>query len=303
MSLLRTGFADQFFATQLPLLDEVVMEKYKSYADMIPIIFNQESSDTWGWQKSEVSGFGLVPESSENTDVTYDDVYQGNSKTKTHSLFKMAFRTSKEMVDDGKFDVPQKAAQALGRSMFNTRQILAASVFNNAFDPTYTGYDGLELCSLLHPAIGGGFVPNELATPADLSNTSLEELLWVLEDTTDDRGLLLNIQPKYLLVPNELKRSAAVILLSEQKSATSNNDINPFQLDSLEYVGWNYLTDPDAWFILGDKGDHSLLWSEREPVNVTTDYDFDADASKTKIRNRCSVDWYGFRGVVGSPGA
>ena len=61
--------------------------------------------------------------------------------------------------------------------MSNTKQVKAASVLNNAFDSGFTFGDGKELCATDHPTSGGGNFSNELATSADLNETSLEQSL------------------------------------------------------------------------------------------------------------------------------
>lgn len=303
MALLRNQFSDLFFATALPVLEDTIMEKYKSKPDLIPMIFNTESSDKWGEQDTTISGLGLAVAKGENAPVTYDDVLQGFDKTYIHATYALAIRVSKEMIDDDKWGIIKKATSALGRSMFNTRQIIAAAHFNNAFNAGFPGPDGLELCSLLHPLIGGGTEQNELTAAADLSVTSLRAAINDIEDTVDDRGLLINISPKYLLVPNELKWDCEELLKSSLRPDNANNPINAFQMQNLDYLVWNYLTDPDAWFLMSEKTEHSMKWYDRESVNTASDYDFDARASKTMIASRFSSGWSEWRGIYGSPGA
>ena len=77
--------------------------------------------------------------------------------------------------------------------MANTKQVKAANVLNNAFDPNFTGGDGVELCSAVHPIVAGTFA-NELGTAADLNETSLEQSLIDIAAFTDERGLLISTQ-------------------------------------------------------------------------------------------------------------
>jgi len=303
MSILRSGFSDLFFQTALPVLNNVVMEKYRSKPDALPMIFNIDTSDKWGEQSTSITGFGLVPQAGENADVEFDDVLQGYDKTYTHNLYKLAFRISKETIDDEKWGLIRKASQALGRSMFNTRQIQGASVFNNGFNAGFAGPDGVALFSTSHPLVGGGTASNTLSVAADLDVTSLRQAIQQFEETVDDRGLLLNIMPRYLLIPNELQWDAEELLKSMLRPDTAENAINAFQMKNLEYMIFHYLTDDDSWFILSELDEHSLRWWEREEVNTSSDYNWMADASLTKIRNRFSFGWDDWRGTLGVQGA
>ena len=304
MTLNRQSFTDLFFTTALPNLEDVAMEQFESKPDMIPMVFNMETSDKWGEQDTGVSGLGLVPTKAENANVSYDDVYQTYDKTYTHLTYALAVRYSKEMLDDEKWGLINKLTKALGRSMFNTRQIQAASIFNNAFTAgAFAGSDGAALCSTTHPLIAGGTASNNLSPSADLSVTSLREMCNQMEDVVDDRGLLVNIDPRYLLIPNELIWDAEELLKSALRPDNSSNAINAFQVKKVDYMVWNYLTDPDAFWLLSDKDEHALKFIDREAVNTSSDVDWDADAGKVKIRGRFSYGFSDWRGVQGSQGA
>jgi len=301
MANLRTGFSDLFFSEALPLLEDVIINQYADHPDLIPYIFNIKKSTRWGEQDTAITGFGAAVEKAENSAVTYDQNYQAYDKTYTHLTYALGLRTSKEMIDDDRFDIVTKGAKALAHSMFVTRQVIAAAHFNNGFSSA-VGPDGKELFATDHPLVGGGTEQNELTTAADLSVTSLRQALVDINDTTDERGLPVFITPKYLLLPSELQFTGEELLKSTLRPDNAENAINAFKMKNLDWVMWQYLTDPDAWFIISDKNQHSLKFNDREPVNVSSDYDFDADASKTKIRCRFSSGWSEWRGVFGSPG-
>ena len=124
-----------------------------------------------------------------------------------------------------------------------------------------------------------------------------------MEETTDDRGLLLAIKPKLLVVPPELKWTARELLGSKQKPYTADNEMNAFLDDDLTYFVWHYLTDDDAWFLLGDKEDHELNFFWRRKLDTEGDVDFDTGDLKFKAGMRFSVKWSDWRGAYGSPGA
>ena len=66
-----------------------------------------------------------------------------------------------------------------------------------------------------------------------------------------------------IVVPPDLEEAARVILASEYKSGGSLNDRNVFQ-NSVEVMVWDYLTDTNAWLLLGDipKENCGLIYGE-----------------------------------------
>ena len=52
-------------------------------------------------------------------------------------------------------DLRSRYTKALARSMANTKQVKAANVLNNAFNSSFAGGDGKELCATDHPTIAG----------------------------------------------------------------------------------------------------------------------------------------------------
>ena len=113
--------------------------------------------------------------------------------------------------------------------MANAKQVKAANVLNNGFDSSFTGGDGVELFSDAHPTTGGN-IRNELATAADLNETSLEQSLIDIAGLTDDRGLKIALTGQKLIIPVNLQFTAERLMKSGQRTATSDNDINAIGL-------------------------------------------------------------------------
>ena len=171
-------------------------------------------------------------------------------------------------------------ASHLGRSYSETRNIIAADVFNNGFSSSFTGADGVELFSSLHLQDGSSVTfRNELATPADLVTTSLRTALIDFRNFRDGRNKRLNLRPSKLIIPPDGEFDAREILQSVGRSDTANRADNVFGKAELSLNGdsikvWNYLTDPDAWFLQAPEEDHYMIFLEREKFNVSSDVNF-----------------------------
>ena len=83
--------------------------------------------------------------------------------------------------------------------MAYTKQVKAAAVLNNGFNPTVVGGDGVSLFSTAHPLVSGGTNANTPTTPADLNETSLENAVIQIAAWTDERGLLIAARPLSLI--------------------------------------------------------------------------------------------------------
>jgi phage major head subunit gpT-like protein len=296
MVAIRANFGDLL----APGFREIFFNRFNLNPDEYTKIFNVVNSSRQYEDDSSISGFGTVPEKSEGGGITYDDPIQGYDKRYTHTTYGLGFRVTREMWEDDLYGKMKKMAKALGRSMRYTIEQDAANVYNRAFNSSYTGGDGKELCATDHPLTGGGTEQNELTTAADFSDTSFEQALIDIAATTDDRGLIVALMPKLLVGSPSSDWTFAKILKSSQSPLDANNAINPAK-GRLEYTINHYFTDTDAWFILCD--DHEVNYFFRRRPDFEQGSDFDTEDAKFKGTYRSSNGWSEWRGVYGSPGA
>jgi phage major head subunit gpT-like protein len=307
--MLRTQFTDTYLSTMLPALDAVTMNRYNKYPDQYSMIFNVKNSSRSIEQFSGVTGFGTFSQVAEGAPASMDQAYQGFDKTFTHTDWALAYQTSHQLVRDDKFRIVERFASELGRSAKITVEIEAASDLNNGFDTNFTGPDGKPLFSTTHPnaGSGGGVQANKPSTDVDLDVDSLEAALIAYRGITDDRGKLIMLEPKMLVVPPALEFTAAEILASTQRSDNANNAVNAFKhrdgvSNFTNFTVYNYLTDPDAWFVTCDPADHSLMFFWREKFNILHDMHFLSRSALTLGWEAFSHGWYDWRGWYGSSG-
>ena len=268
-------------------------------------IFETETSDRAFEEEVMLSGFGNARVKSEGGSIVYDNATETFAARYTHETIALGFAITEEAVEDNLYDrVSARYTKALARSMANTKQVKAANVLNNAFDPNFTGGDGVELCSTAHPLVAGT-LSNELATAADLNETSLEQALIDIAAFTDERGLLISTQGRKLIIPSELQFVAERLTQSQLRVATADNDINALRNMGMipeGYVVNHYLTDPDAFFIKTDIPNGFKLF-QRSPIRTSMEGDFDTGNVRYKARERYSFGFSDPRCVFGSPGA
>ena len=288
-----------------PGLNALFGLEYKNYENQHEQIYTMETSDRAFEEEVMESGFGEAPVKTEGAGVAYDQAQEVYTARYTHETIALAFSLTEEAVEDNLYDrLSARYTKALARSMAQTKQIKAAAVLNGAF-LTSIGGDGKPLCALDHPTLSGPDLKNELTTPADLSETSLEQALIDIAAFTDERGLKIAVQGLKLIIPKELMFTADRIMKSTLRVGTADNDINAVRNMGMVpqgYVVNNFLTDPDAWFIKTD-APNGMKGFIRVAMKTGFEGDFDTGNVRYKARERYSFGFSDPRGIFGSPGA
>jgi hypothetical protein len=288
-----------------PGLNALFGLEYKRYENQHAEIFTTETSDRAFEEEVMLSGFANAQVKPEGSGVTFDNAQETFTARYTHETIALAFSITEEAIEDNLYDrLASRYTKALARSMANTKQVKAANVLNNAFNSSFAGGDGKELCATDHPTIAGT-VKNELSTSADLNETSLEQSLIDIAALTDERGLKIAARGVKMIIPSELQFTAERLMKSQGRTGTADNDINAVVSMGMVPQGYrvnNYLTDTDAFFIITDVP-NGLKQFVRAPIKTAMEGDFDTGNVRYKARERYSFGFSDFRGIFGSPGA
>jgi len=194
----------------------------------------------------------------------------------------------------------------LKRAMVQTKNTVVANWFNRGFDTNYlVGVGGKPLFSASQPSSTGN-QSNLLATPADLSEASLEDLVIQIGGATDDRGNKIALRAMSLHIPRQLEFEAERILKSSLQNDTANNAINALRSTGTFPGGCKvnyFFTDADAWFIKTDVPEAGLTLFQRRELELTKDNEFGTENALAKATERYSVQIGDFREWFGSAGA
>jgi len=292
----RTNFSDSMAEG----FRAIFLSEYDQVPTQYPQLFNMLTSRKQYEDDSYVAGFGTIPKKTEGSTITADAAIQGFDERYTHDTYALQYEITEEMIEDELYGLISQFPAELAVSMRITREQSGANIYNNGFDSSVqTGGDGKELFATDHPLVGGGTQKNELTSAADLEIDSLEQALIDIRATTDDRGKLINLRPRTLIVPPELERKALEIMGSSLDPESANNTINVYK-GRLNVVVNDFLTDTDAWFILCDR--HKVIWFDRIMPDHETGNDFNTGNMKHKVRSRWSNGWSLPWGAFGTPG-
>ena len=299
MAMNRASFAKMLE----PGLNTLFGLEYDSYPAEYEAVFESNTSQKAFEEDVLLAGFGNAPTKSEGSAVSYDAASQQWTARYQHETVALAFSITEEAEEDGQYgSIASRYTKALARSMASTKEIKAANILNTA--TTVNGGDGAPLLSATHPTQNGN-QSNILATPADLSEVSLEAILIQIADMKDDRGLRVAAQGTKLVIPTAYTFVAERLLESQLRTGTADNDINAIRQGGYLPQGYHImrrLTDSDQWFVQTDIPD-GLKMFQRSPMKKGMEGDFETGNVRYKVRERYSFGATDWRGVFGSQGA
>jgi len=296
----------QLLKELLPGLNALFGMEYKRYDEEHKEIFATETSERSFEEETKLSGFSAAPVKSEGAAIAYDNAQEAWTARYNHETIAMGFSLTEEAMEDNLYDtLSSRYTKALARAMAYTKQVKAAAILNNGFDPAVVYGDGQSLFSANHPLVNGGVNSNVPAVATDLNETALEDAVIQIAAWTDERGLLIAAKPRKLIIPPSLQFVATRILETELRVGTTDNDINALKNNGSIPEGYtinHFLTDNNAWFLTTDVP-NGLKHFIRTPMQTGMDADFDTGNARYKARERYSFGVSDPLGVYGSAGA
>jgi len=288
-----------------PILNECFDGVYDQRADEWSRVFREEDGIPRNYHEEPVLyGFGAAPQLPDGTPVTYQQGGVLFLKRYLYKVYGLAFALTKVLVEDGDhIRIGQVYARHLAQSLVETKELLAANVLNTAFNSAYPGGDGVSLTNTAHPIVNGTF-SNQLATAANLSQTSLEQMLIQVRQAVDNNGKKIRLVPRQLIVAPGNIFQAEVLLKSVLRAGNANNDINPVKSIGLLDEGAaviSRLTSPTAWWVQTDAPEGFKLLMRRR-LEKTMEGDFETDTMRYKATERYDLGFTDPRCAYGTPG-
>ena len=280
--------------------------EYKRYENQHAEIYTTESSDRAFEEEVMLSGFANASVKPEGSGVSFDNAQETFTARYTHETVALAFAITEEAIEDNLYDrLASRYTKALARSMANTKQVKSVVPLIQGL-PTNNNFnsgDGVSLFNTSHPTIAGT-VANTLAVQADLNETSLEQSLIDIAAMTDERGLKIAARGVKMIVPSENQFNAERLMKSQGRTGTADNDINAIASMGMVPQGYrvnNFLTDPDAFYIITDVP-NGMKYFDRAPIKTAMEGDFDTGNVRYKARERYSFGVSDYRGIFGVEG-
>src|SRR3990167_1428576 len=128
--------------------------KYNEHPEEWPDLFDRETSEKAYEEDVELTGFSLAPIKPQGTAVSYDFEQQQSTTRYTHVAYALGYIVTYEELRDNLYEtVSRRRAEQLAFSMRQTKETVAANVYNRAFNSSFTGGDAKEMIPTDHPTI------------------------------------------------------------------------------------------------------------------------------------------------------
>jgi len=295
------------------------VDEYKEFPPQLELMYNVDNQEN---QTDEMTGFtGLSG--------TFSQIAEGATYPEDTSIatYNTNFTISKRGVTEpitweaGKWGRDKrltKSGKKLAKAARRDVGKQAAGVFTGGWASpasTVNGYgDSKDLYSISHTMANGGTAQsNTSASSIGLSEANLWTGIIALQNQLDDRGETIDCDATKLIVPMGTAnfKNAKILLQSEGRPDTSDNDTNVYNDGSLKLVGWKYLgsastgtsADDSKWY-LQDGNSHGMLWQWGQKPSIERDdsVGFLNDVVYYKIRYERARGWTDWRGNWASYG-
>jgi hypothetical protein len=288
-----------------PILNEEFDGLYNQRADEWKQVFTERNGIPRNYHEEPVLyGFGAAPELPDGMPVTYQSGGVLFNARYVYKVYGLAFALTKVLVEDGDhISIGQTYAKHLAQSLIETKETLCANILNRAFNGSYTGGDGVSLVNSAHP-IAAGTASNVLTTAANLSQTSLEQMLIQIRNAIDNNGKRIRLTPTKLVLSPSNVFQGEVLLKSVLRAGTGNNDINPINSMGMIDGGQanlSRLTSTTAWWVQTD-AKVGLQLMMRRKLEKSMEGDFETDSMRYKATERYIPGWTDWRTIYGTPG-
>ena len=295
----------QFFQLLEAEEKKVFFQTFDSIPSLYSGLFATLNSTKAYEDRLPISGLGTFATKPEGTPIAFDDPVQGTQIRTVHQTYALGWRATMEMMQDDQFAVMARMSSELGESARDHMERLAWNLVNDGFTGTITGFEGDTLFEATHGlrrSNVGQTVSNILAPPVALSQTGIEDILTLAETTTTDENRFTAFNPTVLVVHPSQAHNAYVLLNTEQKPGSADNDVSTVvsSRTGITVLSSPYLSSSSNWFMFSPPGKNTLTYNDRMPVTFSKAQDSDTQDQKFYGVYRASVMWSEWRGSWGS---
>jgi phage major head subunit gpT-like protein len=245
-------------------INEMFQDEYLGYPSQFDKIAHVQKAPAGGHiTKAEISSLGLPVVIPEGGSMVFDFPIEGNKLTFYWKKYGLGFQATEEDIRYERFGKIKGMAASLGRSMAYEREVIFWDLLNSGF-ATHAAWDAnyLFTASGRYTLKSHTAMNNRPAVDASLSETTLQAALEYGENAVNSSGEPITLTPWMLVTTTKNNRVAKVLLETDKKVGSNDNDKNImngvldlFVCRHLTYSGSNY-----PWFVLYKEHDLNFWW-------------------------------------------
>jgi len=294
----------QFFELLEADAKEIFFKQFDQIPELWSQLFETKNSVRGYEDRMRIAGFGTLATKSEGTPIGFDDPVQGAKARTVHTTYALGWRVTMEMMQDDQHDIMNRMAADLADSTRDHRERLAWSLIDDAFTgTTFTGLEGDTLLASDHTPIRGGSDQSNILSPAvALGVTGIEAIMTLARTTQTEEGRVTSLPQSFVVVHPELEHQLYELLNTEKRVGTNNNDVSTVvsSRSGLQPLVVPYKSSTTSWTVHAPKGQNSLQWNDRMPVEMTSAGDANTKDMQHFVCYRASVQQSEWRGNFGS---
>lgn len=281
-----------------------IFEDYNIYPQWWHNVYSRHRSNKAVEYETQMQSLGLASLKQDGAPVSMGTMQQAYTTSYVHQYFGIGFQITRAAILDNLYqsEFPMQNV-ALRNSLETVKNINAAYLFNNAFNPSVILADGQPLASTQHPT-AVGTLANTFGGVVQFSEATVEDAITIIKGWTNVAGLQIEMLPQKTLVPQKLAFQAARIFKSEFRTDTPNNDINAIYHDKYMPQGYlvsQFLTNPYNWFILTQEP-NGFKYYLREPLDIDYIDDITTDTLTVRAIERYSFNCSNWRAAFCAQG-
>ena len=289
-------------------IDEMFMDHLMKYPSEYESVANTKNFPKGRYYvQAEISGLGAVRAISEGGRIEFDTPVEGHRKSVEAVKYGLGFQVTEEMMDDDFHGKTKQVAGTLADSAKDKINVEYFSLFNDG-DDTHTAWDSSYIFAA-HSTLKSGDTITNKGTSA-LSETTLQAAFEYFDGLVDEAGRKIKVVPDMLLVPTELRWTAARLAKQVGGISTSGTvpdlsgnmmTVNPSNgvVDPWNYMVCRYLTDAESWFFLSKK-DHQLYLLWKKKISLKSSDDFHTGTRLYKVTTRFKPAAFDYKAVYGA---
>lgn len=288
-----SGLQDSIYGKCLYPLRLVIESQAEAFEQqsILPLLFNMEKSDRFAEQLTGMTSMGGPQPVGEGGDYVKDGFQEGYPSVFQHVTWKDEFEITEEMVDDNRIIQLKSAPTAFTKAWARTRELFGAQLFGAAtrepsgskfkiggFEFSTKTADGQNLFSKTHGSKTGKYGNQTNIFADQFSGDALAAMECAMQDFRDDNGVVLDVSPKTILIPNDyaMKKAVFATIGADKDPETANNGAN-FLFGRWNVIIWPYLNqfidtaNDKPWILLDpdyNKVNYGAVWFDRKALTI-----------------------------------